>query len=221
MIIQHTFQYSKIDRVELNGERLYRVSSDSLLPSVTTILSKTKDTTHLDQWVKNVGKEKAEKIKEEASTLGSFMHQNLENYILGQPMSGSYMSKVLAKLIIEKGLENVSVVYGTEVPLFCKGLYAGTTDLIAEHNGIISIVDFKNSLNSKNKEWIEDYFLQLAAYAIAHNEMFGTSINKGVIMMATRDAKYQEFVIEGSEFEFYEGQWARRLAKYYDTIINE
>lgn len=216
MIIEHLYDYRPIEREEISGERLYKVSNTSFLPSVTTVLSKTKDNTHLTEWIKSVGVEKAEQIKTEASTIGTFMHQNLENYIFERPMSGSLISKTLAKVIIKHGLSGVNSIWGSEVALFCKDLYAGTTDLVGVHHGTPAIIDFKNSLRSKKKEWIEDYFLQLAAYAMAHNEMFGTSINKGVIMMATRDAEYQEFIIEGDEFIHYETQWAERLARYYE-----
>lgn len=219
MIIQQRYKYRSIDRKEIDGQRLYKVSEDSLLPSVTTILSKTKDDTHLRAWIEQVGEEKAEQIKKEASELGSQMHQNLENYILGTAMSGSFMAKNLASLIVKNGLKSVDEVWGTEVALFCENLYAGTTDLVGLHNGVPSIIDFKNSLNDKKKEWIEDYFLQLVAYALAHNEMYNTTINKGVIMMATRDAKYREFIIEGDEFTHYEHMWAERLSRYYDFQI--
>ena len=146
------------------------------------------------------------------------MHKNLENYILGNDMSGSFMAQTLAKVIIKNGLSKVNEVWGTEVSLYSTELYAGTTDLIGLHDGIPSIMDFKNSLKEKKLEWIEDYFLQLAAYALSHNEMHGTNIQRGVIMIATRDAKYQEFIIEGKEFERYETLWANKVCAYYERF---
>lgn len=217
MILLEKYEYLPIQRTDSEFGRSYLVAGKPL-PSVTTILSATKDNTHLDEWKKAVGEVKAEQIKNESSTLGSAMHTNIENYIFKKPYIGSFMAKALADVIIKNGLKNVSEVWASEAPLFYRDLYAGTTDLIGLHAGQPAIIDFKNSLGEKKKEWIEDYFLQLAAYAMAHNEMFGTSINRGVIMMATRDAKYLEFVVEGEEFSHYETLWAGKVCAYYDSL---
>jgi len=216
MQIINKFEYKPLQRTEGEGGRRYIVGEGRPLPSVTTILSKTKDMTHIKEWVARVGEEEANKIKTEASGLGNGMHKNLENYILGNEMGGSFMAKTLANVIIKHGLPKVNEVWGTEVALYAKELYAGTTDLIGVHDGKPSIMDFKNSLRDKKKEWIEDYFMQLAAYAMAHNEMYGTDINRGVVMIATREAKYQEFIIEGDEFTHYQKMWAEKLCVYYD-----
>lgn len=216
MIIKNLYNYQPLKRIDTPDGRRYIVGEGRPLPSVTTILSKMKDMTHLNEWVKNVGEDKANQIKTEASTLGNGMHKNLENYILGSEMSGTLMAKTLAKVIIKKGLPKVNEVWGTEVSLYSSGLYAGTTDLIGLHENIPSIMDFKNSLQEKKKEWIEDYFMQLAAYSLSHNEMYGTSISRGVVMIATRDAKYQEFIIEGDEFLHYQTMWANKVCAYYE-----
>lgn len=216
MLIQKLYEYKPLERTDGKHGRRYIVGEDRPLPSVTTILSKTKDMTHLKAWVARVGEKEAERIKTEASGIGQGMHTNLERYILGEDMKGSFMAQTLAKVIIAQGLPKVDEVWGTEVAVFAKGLYAGTTDLVGLHEGVPAIMDFKNSLKDKKKEWIDDYFMQLAAYAMAHNEMFGTDIKKGVVMIATRDAKYQEFVIEGDEFEHWKTMWANKLCAYYD-----
>lgn len=217
MNIIRRYDYKPLERIDHPTGRKY-VTNGTPVPSVTTILSKTKDTSGIDQWVKSVGVAEAERIKVEASTLGSAMHDNLEKYILGQPMTGQYMSKVLADVIIKGGLSKVDEVWGTEVAVFSKDLYAGTTDLVGIHHGTPAIMDFKNSLKDKKKEWIEDYFMQLCAYSMAHNEMYGTDIRKGVVMIATRAGKYQEFIIEGAEFEHYETMWANKVCEYYDKF---
>lgn len=216
MLINPIYEYKPLQRTEgLHGRR-YIVGEGRPLPSVTTILSKTKDMTAIKEWIANVGEVEANRIKTEASGLGSGMHNNLENYILGKDMSGTYMAKALANVIVKNGLSQVDEVWGTEVALYSTELYAGTTDLVGIHQGIPSIMDFKNSLKEKKKEWIEDYFMQLAAYAMSHNEMYGTNISRGVVMIATRDAKYQEFIIEGAEFTHYETMWANKVYAYYD-----
>lgn len=214
------YDYKPLQRVDTPNGRRYIVGENNPLPSVTTILSKTKDMTHINEWKKNVGEEEAAKILATASGLGNSMHKNLENYILGEEMTGSFMAQTLAKVIIKQGLCKVSEVWGTEVALYSTGLYAGTTDLIGVHEGIPSVMDFKNSLKDKKREWIEDYFMQLAAYTMAHNEMYNTNINRGVVMIATRDAKYQEFIIEGAEFTHYETMWANKVYAYYERFGN-
>jgi len=218
MLIHNKFEYKPLQRTDgLNGRR-YIVGESRPLPSVTTILGKTKDLSHIRAWQARVGLAEAEKIKTEASNLGNGMHKNLEKHILGEEMSGSWMSKNLANVIIKQALPKVDEVWGVEVGLYSKELYAGTTDLIGVHEGIPSIMDFKNSLKDKKKEWIEDYFMQLAAYALAHNEMYSTDIRRGVVMIATRELKYQEFIIEGDEFTHYETMWANKLCAYYDQF---
>jgi CRISPR/Cas system-associated exonuclease Cas4 (RecB family) len=218
MIINKKFDYTPLNRTDDNGTRKYETPDGKKLVSVTTVLSKTKDMTHLKEWVKRVGEVEANRIKTEASGIGNSMHKNLENFILGEAMTGSYLSKTLANVIVKKGLVKVDEIWGTEVGVYASGLYAGTTDLVGVHEGTPAIMDFKNSLKDKKKEWIEDYFMQLAAYAMAHNEMYGTEINKGVVMIATREAKYQEFIIEGSEFEHWKTKWAEKLCAYYERF---
>jgi genome maintenance exonuclease 1 len=218
MLINPVYTYKPLSRVDHPSGRKYIVGEGRPLPSVTTILSKTKDMSFLNEWKENVGAEEAKRIVTEASSIGNGMHKLLENYILGLEMKGQIMTKILAKLVIDKGLCNVSEVWGTEVMLYSKELYAGTTDLVGLHNGVPAIMDFKNSLKEKKKEWIEDYFMQLAAYALSHNEMYGTHIQKGVIMMACRTGKYLEFVIEGDEFTHYETMWANKVCEYYNKF---
>lgn len=215
MIINKKFDYIAISRQEENGIRKYNTPDGNRLASVTTILSATKDMTHLNEWRARVGSAEATRIVTEAAKLGSGMHTNLENYILDKPMVGTFMDRALANVIIKHGLCNVDEVWGTEVALYSTELFAGTTDLVGCHNGIPTIIDFKNSLREKKREWIDDYAAQLAAYSLAHNEMYGTNIQRGVIMIATRDATYQEFVFEGREFDRGVNLWLEALDKYY------
>jgi hypothetical protein len=219
MKVLHKFDYKPLERIDHPNGRRYIVDAGRPLPSVTSILSATKDLTHIKEWVARVGEDEANRIKTEASGLGTGMHKYLEDYILGKSdLKAQFMAKTLAGCIIKGGLKDVNEVWGTEVTLYSKDLYAGTTDLVGVHKGIPSIMDFKNSLKEKKKEWIEDYFMQLAAYALSHNEMFGTEIKRGVVMIATRDAKYQEFIIEGDEFTHYETMWANKVCAYYDMV---
>ena len=130
----------------------------------------------------------------------------------------SVMAKDMSELMINEGFANINEVWGTEIGLIAPGLYAGTTDCVGVHNGEDAIIDFKTSKKIKKEEWIEDYYLQCCAYALAHNEMYGTDIKKGVILMVSRDVKLKEFVIEGARFEMYCDLWTQRLEEYYSKF---
>lgn len=215
-MITHKFDYKSYKREVVNGSRHY-IIDDVPLPSVTTILSDTANKDFLIEWRKRVGPDQATQITTVSATTGTHLHKNLENYVNGiDELVGSPMSKIMFNLIKEHGMKYVDEVWGTEVPLYALGLYAGTTDLVGTWKGQPAIIDFKNSRRLKKKEWIEDYFLQLCAYAIAHNEMFNTEIKTGVILMATQNGEYQEFVIEGSEFDEYQYKWLDRLNQYFE-----
>lgn len=217
------YKYSPITRVERDGKRFYQTPQGTmLLPSVTTVLSATKDMTPIADWQERVGAEEAARVLKEASSIGEALHQNLENYLLGKSeRHGPLIVKLLTKLIIRKGLSKVSEIWGAEVPLYNPYLYAGTADVIGVHDGEPAILDFKNSRSAKREEWIEDYFCQLVAYALAHNSMFGTNIRKGVVMMGVRDGTYLEFIIDGAKFTKYEDLWFEKLESYYETRITD
>lgn len=215
MLIQNKYPYRNLEKVDTPVGRRYSVDGE-YLPSVTTILSATADTTHIDTWVKNVGQDKANKIKDEASVLGTAMHLNLENYIEGRPQTGSFMAKALASVIIKMAMPHVEEIWGNEVNLYYPRLYAGTTDLVGVFKSVPSIMDFKNSISEKSEDRVLDYYLQVCAYAMSHNHLYGTNINQGVIFIATRDAKYQEYVINGDKFDYYTDMWVRRLTQYYE-----
>jgi genome maintenance exonuclease 1 len=153
------------------------------------------------------------------------MHKWLENYVLnddmGQYGSNPYskQSHIMAQEIIDKGLVNCEEFWGTEVTLYFPQIYAGTTDLVGLHDGDVAIMDHKQTNRPKKREWIDDYFIQMTAYADAHNELYGTNIKKGVIFMCSKDFAYQEFIVEGKEFDKYHQQWLKKLEEYYIKYI--
>ena len=208
----------------IEGKRHYEINGDEKLPSVTTILSGTQDpekAQSLKAWRDRVGEEAATRIVDEAAARGTAMHKILEKYIgeegyLDLTQVGKNAHN-MAMRIIEQGLSNVTEYYGLESTLFYPGLYAGATDMIALHKGEMAIVDFKQTNKPKKREWIDDYCLQLAAYAMAHNYVYKTNITKGVIMMCSKDNYYQEFVIEGDEFKKYTFKWIDKIDKYYEN----
>ena len=219
MNIIEKYDYPALKRITNSGSRLYNTPSGNL-PSVTTILDKTKDKTFLVEWRKRVGDSEAKRITKEASGLGTLFHKHLENYILDKPRpSGNNLVYKLAEgmsdVVIEKGLINVDEIWGSEINLYYPDLYAGTTDLVGMHNGTPAIMDYKSTTRPKKEEWVEDYYLQCCAYALAHNELFETKINKIVIIMCSREKQYQEFICEGKKFEENCVKWTKRLDEFY------
>ena len=229
------FDYKPIPRVVLEGKRFYATPDGNNLPSVTTILDKTKSPDKieaLNRWRRSVGVEKAQQITTEAANRGTRMHTYLEQYVrdgaIKEPGSNPYTwpSHAMAKVVVDKGLKNVSEFWGIEVPLYFPNIYAGTTDGAGIHLNEEAILDYKQTNKPKKREWIEDYFMQLCAYAEAHNELHGTKIRKGVILMCVKPdldeqfniikpPEYQEFVLEGAEFDRYRDLWWRKVEQYY------
>ena len=219
------FTYPTLKRVTAkNGQRQYTGEDNQPVPSVTTVLSDTGDKTALINWRKRVGDAEATRISQEAAGLGTKVHNALEKYVLVEDyeIKGNNVVSVMARdmlnVMISDGLSQVDEIWGVEVALLAKGLYAGTSDAVGMFNGVESIIDFKTSKKIKKREWIEDYFMQGCAYALAHNEMFGTNIKQVAILMVDREANYADFVIEGDEFEEYCNKWAMRLADYYNKV---
>jgi ATP-dependent exoDNAse (exonuclease V) beta subunit len=222
-ILTNTYNYTPLLRTDAPEGRYYQVSKNGVkLPSVTTILSKTQPADKaktLENWRNRVGDEEADKIVAEAVLIGEHLHKNLENHILGVPdRTGPMISKIMTELVIKQGLKHVNEVWGVEAQLHHTTLYAGTTDLVGVYKDKPCIMDFKNSRKTKKREWIEDYTLQLAAYAEAHNQLYNTNIKDGVIMMATRDLKYLEFEIFGKEFQTARDTWLRRVEQYHNSL---
>lgn len=215
------YTYSEIERADINGFRHYK-TPDGPLPSVTTILECTKSRESADSlknWRARVGDKEANYITNTSIRVGNRLHKNIENYLLHRTSpEGSAFEQILTKLMIDNGLKHIDAVWGVEAPLYYPELYAGTTDCVGIHNGTPAIIDFKNSRGDKKREWIESYFMQLVAYALAHNKLYGTNIKKGVIMMACHSGKYQEFIIEGEEFEKYTLLWLEKVKQYYSDI---
>lgn len=220
-LITNKYEYRPLTRVEIDGKRKYAWGGGDPVPSVTTILSATKDQTHLIEWRRRVGEQKAQEITTEAAGVGTRMHKYLETYIdTGMwPVAGSnpYAQKAhaMATRIKVHALDDVNEIWGSEVPLYIPHLYAGTTDLVGMYKGNPCIMDFKQSNKVKKKEWVEDYYLQLTAYALAHNEVHGTDIREGHIFMCTRDEEYLQFDLWPDEFDEWSNKWWDRVHDFY------
>ena len=235
-MITSRYNYTPLDRTTIDGKRHYCLPDGSKVPSVTTILDRTKpaeDREALARWRRSVGEQRAQEITTEAASRGTRMHAYLEHYVLKTDMKPlpsnpfAHPSWFMAAEVILNGLQHVDEFWGTEVPLYYSGLYAGTTDLIGTWKERPAILDFKQSNKVKKREYITDYFLQLAAYAAAHNEMHGTTIDTGVILMAVQPKllsdgsydrpEYLEFVVQGDEFAYWADEWMKRVEQYYQS----
>ena len=219
------FIYPTSTRSLIKDERHYDINAEKL-PSVTTILQATQSEEKrlaLEAWKARVGMDEANRTKDQAAERGTAMHKILESYIAGQNHLDlteiGQNAHTMAKQIIDNGLKDLTEVWGSEVTIHYPGLYAGATDLSGIYNGSESIIDFKQSNKPKRKEWITDYFLQLGAYAMGHNTVYGTKIDRGVVLMCTKDNFFQRFEIEGNEFVNYQHEFLRRVDQYYKNKI--
>jgi hypothetical protein len=217
------FIYPKSTRSSVDGHRHYDLG-EAKLPSVTTILSATQPPEKmkaLAAWRLRVGENEAARIVDNSATRGTAMHRIIESYLTGQYhldlTDVGRNAHNMAQTIIDKGLKDkINEFYGMEATLYYPDLYAGSTDLIGQHIGCDSIIDFKQTNKPKKREWIEDYFVQVAAYAMAHDQVYGTKIDKCIIMMCDPTNTYQEFVIRGYEIRNYKYRFLRRLDQYYN-----
>jgi hypothetical protein len=228
------YNYTELTRNTVEGKRLYNCPDGLRVPSVTTILDQTKSLESkvaLANWRTRVGDVAAQQITTEAASRGTRMHKFLEDYItqgnINPPGSNPYskQSHLMAECVIKQGLKNVNEVWGVEVPLYYPGLYAGTTDCVGVHLNTASILDYKQSNKPKKEEWIEDYYLQLTAYALAHNKVYGSNIRKGVILICVKPPEdspgvfgtptYQEFILKPEDFSKWESKWWDRVEEYY------
>ena len=222
------YVYPKTTRAKLEGLRHYTVDGEERpLPSVTTVLGQTQSKEKqksLDRWRQRVGLREAQKVTRDAAIRGTAMHKYLEDLMRGERSLDLTPLGVeatrMAEIIVERGLNDCSEIYGIEAVLYYPGLYAGSVDLVAKYQDKVSIIDFKQTNKPKQREWIGDYFLQMAAYGMAHDAVYGTSIEQGVIMMCSKDGFYQQFVIEGEEFREAKHNFLRRVDEFYNLGSN-
>ena len=226
-LIKEAFIYPDLKRVENDLGRFYIDSNGKEVPSVTTVLSSTSDKSGIDEWKRRVGHEEATRIINESTSIGSNVHNALENYLNGNDDwkiqdDGSYVSKTSISILncfIQNLINDISEIWGLEVGVILDGLYAGTADCVGIYNDKQSLIDFKTAKKIKPKEWIEDYFLQCSAYANAHNVMFGTDIKQIVILMADRNQEFKKFVVNGREFDHYTNKWKQKLINFNNTKL--
>ena len=218
------FQYKNCIQVNdpITRKRVYQTPDGESLPSVTTILGATKDMTALNEWKKRIGEDKANQITREAAGIGTAMHSNLERFITGLPRQPGnnpvhVHANAMADIIIKNGLSEMNEIWAIEQSLYFPGLYSGTTDLVGVYKGNPAVCDYKQTNKPKKEEWISDYKIQLVAYILAHNEVYGTNIKEGHVFMCSRDLLYQQFDLWPDEFDFWQEEWLKKVEEYYTT----
>ena len=228
MIWNKRFIYPTSTRALINGKRHYDVGTNEKLPSVTTILQATQSEEKkrkLEEWKKRMGAQYADRIRDISAMRGTSMHTYLEGYIkderhLDLTALGVEAGR-MADVVIRSGLGDLGEVWGTEVTLYYPGLYAGATDVVGVYGGKQSIIDFKQTNKPKQREWIDDYFTQLAAYAMAHNYVYGTQIQQGVILMCSKDCFFQKFEVSDKEFQGYMHTFLKKVDQYYANCTKD
>ena len=218
------FNYPKSMRSLINGKRHYDIGEEKL-PRVTTILSATQSDEKkksLADWRARMGPQYADRVRDIAAMRGTAMHRYLEAFIDGSGhkdlTSIGKEAEPMAKRIIESGLGDLEEVWGQEVTLYYPGLYAGATDIVGIYEGQPAIIDFKQTNKAKKREWISDYFCQLGAYCMAHNYVYNTKIQSGIILMCSKDLLFQKFEVSGREFVRHQHDFLRKTAQYYKNV---
>lgn len=216
------YQYNGCHQITnpVTGKRVYLTPDGESLPSVTTILSATKDQTILNEWRKRVGEENAKQISIDAANVGTSMHANLERFLIGeqrQPGNNSVhvQANKMADVIIANGISKVAEIWAMEQSLYFPGLFSGTTDLVGVYGDEPAIMDHKQTNKPKKADWVEDYYIQLVAYSEAHNEVYKTNIRRGVIFMCSRDLQYQQFDLTKDNYNKYQDMWYNKVEAYY------
>ena len=227
MKLNTKFNYPKSIRAYYNGQRLYDVNSEKL-PSVTTILSATESEekkASLERWKNRVGRKESDLISRQSLSRGSAMHDFLEKFILNQLnldlLVDNSLEKQMADQIIENGLRNdLSEVYGVEATLYYPGKYAGAADLLGVYMGKETILDFKTGNKPRRDEWNDEYYLQLGAYSLAHDKVYGTNIKQGVILLCTKDLMFQRFIVDSERLKDYQKRFLEKVDQYYVMKLN-
>ena len=224
MQIVEKYDYRDLKKQE-GPSRSYLTPDGEALPSVTTILSRTKDKTFLKEWRARVGEKQAEKIISDSSQIGTALHLYIEHYVNEHAYKDltdiGIQAGKMAQVIIDHddGLKKVSEVWGSEVHLYYPGKFAGTTDMVGVYDGRPTIIDFKQTNRPKKREWVQDYLMQLAAYAMAHNKLFDTEIDQGVVLMCSRDLLFQRFELKGEKFVRAGEAFMKKLDLYLQSIL--
>jgi genome maintenance exonuclease 1 len=216
------FPYVDKQTIQVLGRRFYEVTPELAYPSITSVLGHTlpeADKNWLTAWKNRVGEAEAAKRSKRACDRGTNMHLMLERYMRHEDPKIDEFPPEHAKLFksLRAALNKVNTVYGQEVALYSHSFQvAGRCDMVADYEGELSIIDYKSSTYAKTKDDINDYWVQTAFYALAHNELFGTNITKLVILMGVEGKLPLVFKHRVTDDLIVE--LATRTAEFYDEL---
>lgn len=204
-IFEHEFlSIPKLERVEKGGKRYYKLPNGNLAVSVTTAIGDASDKTALYEWRTRVGEAEANRISTQAANRGTALHSICEGYLLNKeeyPEKSMPSNIAMFRQLRPYLDQNVGKVYGIESTLYSATLNAaGTTDCIAEWDGIPSIIDFKTSRREKREDWIQNYFLQATTYALMAEELTDMHFPQIVILIGVDDSDPQVFIRDKEQY---------------------
>ena len=204
----------KLKRQNIDGARYYTVNGRPMV-SITSVTSHWNKQIFVD-WRKRIGEAEANRITRRATSRGTATHSLIENHLLNKEVEFDKPSPKMLFLQAKETLKNINNIYALEKSLFSEELgVAGTVDCIAEYNGELSIIDFKTAEKPKPRDWIENYFVQAAAYACMFFERTGIPVKKLVIIMTCENG-------EVTVYEEYDKiKYMKKLVLYIQKFVEE
>jgi len=206
----------KIERVTIDGTRYYKIpdSEKNLafisVTSVTSNYSKEK----IAEWRERVGEDEAKRIIKFATTLGTQYHSLSEAYFKNEELPEK---SALAKFLFDNAcstFNRIGKIHTIEHPLYSIDWeLAGTPDMIAEFDGVLSVIDHKTSEQPKKREWIEGYFVQCFSYAYMYAERFGVMPKQLVIIMSCQNGEVEVYIETDLQ------KYVKLLRKYINKFI--
>ena len=211
------YNYLKYNINYINNIKYYSLNQNISLPSVTSILRHINGKVNLNSFNPKITN---------SMEIGDLMHNYLEDYIHGRKnvyvdSKNFSLAKTLANIVIDNIIINFDEIWGSEVSVSYKNQYAGTIDLIGIFNKKLCIMDYKSSYKKKNMEELEDYFLQCAAYTIAHDWQFNTNVDSIMIFQVVRNGDFEKNIINKPELDLYKEKWFDKLEKFNAKITKD
>ena len=190
----------KLQQVNENGTRYYVTPEGNKYPSVTTVLS-AYNRKAIFEWRQRVGEEEANKISQQASSRGTRIHTLCEHYLDNKEPQFKTPLDIETFRSFEPVLHRINNIHAQEIRMYSDHLrLAGTVDCVAEFDGKLSVIDFKTARKVKRQEDIENYFMQVTAYAIMFEERFGIPVNRTVVAIAIDNEEPQIFINRRNDY---------------------
>ena len=190
----------------VDGKRFYEhITTGEKYPSITSVLS-IRQKEGLIKWRQRVGEEVANHVMITSANRGTAVHNMVEDHLNNIDINNvkKYKKQFLPRMmfqVLKPVLNNINNISLQEAQMFSSNYtVAGRCDCIAEYEGELSVIDFKTSKGEKEEDWIENYFIQGAAYAEMYEEHFGTPINQIVILVVTEEGTTQIFKKNKQEY---------------------